>query len=67
MYPPLDMKTANGYDLQFGTNVLGHYLFTVCLLPVLIHTAQTRRPISLHAHVIGPLICLSSQAVLSAS
>lgn len=42
MYAPLDMKTANGYDLQFGTNVLGHYLFTLCLLPILIHTAQIR-------------------------
>ena len=43
MAPPVDMKTANGYDIQFGTNVLGHYLFTMSLLPVLIHTAQTRK------------------------
>ncbi|KAG9077456.1 hypothetical protein FS749_010650 [Ceratobasidium sp. UAMH 11750] len=41
MAPPIDMKTSTGYDIQFGTNVLGHYLFTVLLLPVLIHTAQT--------------------------
>ncbi|KAG8747717.1 hypothetical protein FRC10_011844 [Ceratobasidium sp. 414] len=41
MTPPIDMKTSTGYDIQFGTNVLGHYLFTVLLLPVLIHTAQT--------------------------
>ncbi|KAG8743396.1 hypothetical protein FRC10_012122 [Ceratobasidium sp. 414] len=41
MASPVDMKTAAGYDLQFGTNVLGHYLFTTLLLPVLIHTAQT--------------------------
>ncbi|KAB5591233.1 Oxidoreductase [Ceratobasidium theobromae] len=40
MAPPIDRKTANGYDLQFGTNVLGHFLFTTLLLPVLIHTAQ---------------------------
>ncbi|KAF8601566.1 NAD(P)-binding protein [Ceratobasidium sp. AG-I] len=45
MAPPVDMKTANGYDLQFGTNVLGHYLFTISLLPVLIHTAQTHGPV----------------------
>ncbi|KAG9097256.1 hypothetical protein FRC07_010815, partial [Ceratobasidium sp. 392] len=41
MVPPIEMKTATGYDIQFGTNVLGHYLFTTLLLPVLIHTAQT--------------------------
>lgn len=40
MVSPVEMKTANGYDLQFGTNVLGHYLFTTLLLPTLIHTAQ---------------------------
>ncbi|KAG8694675.1 hypothetical protein FRC08_008323 [Ceratobasidium sp. 394] len=41
MAPPIEMKTATDYDIQFGTNVLGHYLFTTLLLPVLIHTAQT--------------------------
>ncbi|KAG8679169.1 hypothetical protein FRC12_011351 [Ceratobasidium sp. 428] len=41
MMPPIEMKTATDYDIQFGTNVLGHYLFTTLLLPVLIHTAQT--------------------------
>ncbi|KAG8747713.1 hypothetical protein FRC10_011840 [Ceratobasidium sp. 414] len=41
MTPPIEMKTATDYDVQFGTNVLGHYLFTTLLLPVLIHTAQT--------------------------
>lgn len=40
MAAPVEMKTSNGYDLQFGTNVLGHYLFTMLLLPVLIRTAQ---------------------------
>ncbi|KAF8601547.1 NAD-P-binding protein [Ceratobasidium sp. AG-I] len=40
MAAPVEMKTSNGYDVQFGTNVLGHYLFTTSLLPVLIHTAQ---------------------------
>lgn len=41
MVSPVEQKTANGYDLQFGTNVLGHSLFTTLLLPVLIHTTQT--------------------------
>ncbi|KAG8705883.1 hypothetical protein FRC08_001395 [Ceratobasidium sp. 394] len=47
MAPPIEMKTSTGYDIQFGTNVLGHYLFTILLLPVLIHTART----SLRGHV----------------
>ncbi|KAG6916435.1 hypothetical protein DXG01_006763 [Tephrocybe rancida] len=41
MNPPLEGITADGYDLQFGTNVLGHYYFTKLLLPTLISTAQT--------------------------
>ncbi|KAG8758280.1 hypothetical protein FRC12_010055 [Ceratobasidium sp. 428] len=40
MVSPVQLKTVDGYDLQFGTNVLGHYLFTTLLLPTLIHTAQ---------------------------
>ncbi|CAE7226720.1 unnamed protein product [Rhizoctonia solani] len=39
--PPLEAKTAQGYDLQFGTNVLGHYLFTTLLLPTLLRTAKS--------------------------
>ncbi|CAE6405804.1 unnamed protein product [Rhizoctonia solani] len=41
MMSPTELKTANGYDLQFGTNVLGPYLFTTLLLSTLIHTAHT--------------------------
>ena len=25
MFPPVEQLTADGYDLQFGTNVLGAY------------------------------------------
>ncbi|CAE6472675.1 unnamed protein product [Rhizoctonia solani] len=39
--PPIAAKTAQGYDLQFGTNVLGHYLFTILLLPILLRTVKT--------------------------
>ncbi|KII95295.1 hypothetical protein PLICRDRAFT_48258 [Plicaturopsis crispa FD-325 SS-3] len=41
MVPPLDDLTVDGYDLQFGTNVLGHFYFTKLLLPVLLATAKT--------------------------
>ncbi|KAJ7745411.1 NAD-binding protein [Mycena maculata] len=41
MNPPLDQFTAQGYDLQFGTNVLGHFYFTKLLLPTLLATAKT--------------------------
>ena len=58
MNPPIDMKTANGYDVQFGTNVLGHYLFTISLLPVLIHTAQIRKHISPYTRTTNRLIVL---------
>ncbi|KAL1674176.1 hypothetical protein EV122DRAFT_221183 [Schizophyllum commune] len=43
VWVPVDMLTAQGYDLAFGTNVLGHYFFT---LPTLRHTKDVtgRRP-----------------------
>jgi len=41
MAPPIHQLTADGYDLQFGTNVLGHFYFTKLLLPTLITTAQS--------------------------
>lgn len=40
MSPPIELVTADGYDLQFGTNVLGHYYFTKLLLPILTSTAK---------------------------
>ncbi|KAF8556734.1 NAD(P)-binding protein [Imleria badia] len=40
MHPPVDMVTDDGYDLQFGTNVLGHFYLTKLLLPILISTAK---------------------------
>jgi NAD(P)-dependent dehydrogenase (short-subunit alcohol dehydrogenase family) len=34
MMPPL-ARTADGFELQFGTNVLGHFAFTGLVLPLL--------------------------------
>ena len=39
MTPPRGSLTSDNYDLQWGTNVLGHYIFTETLLPTLISTA----------------------------
>ena len=41
MTPPIDMVTDDGYDLQFGTNVLGHFYFTKLVLPTLLSTAKS--------------------------
>ncbi|KAI0369416.1 NAD(P)-binding protein [Pilatotrama ljubarskyi] len=36
MMPPIDQVTKDGYDLQFGTNVLGHFYFTELVMPALL-------------------------------
>ena len=41
MWCPVKDVTADGYDLQFGTNVLGHFLFTQLLLPALLEGVKT--------------------------
>ncbi|KIY43460.1 NAD(P)-binding protein [Fistulina hepatica ATCC 64428] len=41
MTPPIEMVTADGYDLQFATNVLGHFFLMKSLLPILLSTVQT--------------------------
>ncbi|CCO31032.1 putative oxidoreductase C736,13 OS=Schizosaccharomyces pombe (strain 972 / ATCC 24843) GN=SPCC736.13 PE=3 SV=1 [Rhizoctonia solani AG-1 IB] len=53
MAPPVEQRTSDGYDLQFGTNVLGHYFFTTLLLPTLIHTAKNSPLAHGHARVIN--------------
>ncbi len=41
MIPPVETTTSDGFDLQFGTNVLGHGIFTLELLPLLLAGAKT--------------------------
>ncbi|KAK0621012.1 short chain dehydrogenase reductase [Immersiella caudata] len=40
MVPPDGQKTAQGYDLQLGTNCLGPFLLTQLLTPTLARTAE---------------------------
>src|ERR1700723_1767188 len=35
MAPPKRLETADGFELQFGTNVLGHFALTAMLMPAL--------------------------------
>ncbi|KAJ6120150.1 short-chain dehydrogenase [Penicillium sp. IBT 18751x] len=44
MFPPKGSKTIQGHDLQFGTNMLGPFLFTKLLMPILVETAKTAAP-----------------------
>ncbi|KAJ6496056.1 NAD(P)-binding protein [Mycena sanguinolenta] len=44
MGPPIEQLTAQGYDLTFGTNVLGHFYFTKLLLPTLLATTAPGQP-----------------------
>lgn len=41
MVPPAGSKTTQGYELQLGTNNIGHFLFTKLLHPVLKNTAAS--------------------------
>ena len=36
MAPPLDLLSKDGFDLQWGTNVVGHWYFATLLMPALL-------------------------------
>lgn len=55
MTPPEGSTTAQGFELQMGTNALGPFLFTMCLLPALRKTAQTAAPGSVRVTWAGSL------------
>lgn len=44
MIPPVDQPHPQKFDLQFGTNVLGHLLFTQLLYPLLVSTTTPEDP-----------------------
>jgi len=49
-------KTADGFELQFGSNHLGHFLFTTLLLPALRRGKSTRIVnLSSRGHHIAPV------------
>ena len=60
MVPPQGSKTKQGYELQLGTNCLGHYAFTKLLTPLLVQTARASEPGSVR------VVWVSSSAVLGA-
>lgn len=55
---PVGEKTVDGFELQFGTNVLGHHIFTMGLIDIMkstaVHDGQAR------------IICTGSDNELSA-
>ncbi len=55
MVPPLT-KTEDGFELQFGTNHLGHFALTGLLLPLINHTPHARIvTVSSTAHKMGKI------------
>jgi retinol dehydrogenase-12 len=56
MSPPAKSVDAHGHDLMMGTNVLGPWLFTQYLLPVLKSTATTAPPGTVRVVWAGSLL-----------
>jgi len=60
MVPPQGSKTAQGYELQLGTNNLAHFLFTGFLIPLMASTATMAPKNSVR------VVWVSSSAALAA-
>jgi NAD(P)-dependent dehydrogenase (short-subunit alcohol dehydrogenase family) len=61
MAPPKRRTTRDGFELQFGTNHLGHYVLTGLLLPHLLQAAEPRVvTVSSMAHFGGQLSVLDA-------
>ncbi len=55
MFCPLS-RTAQGFEMQFGTNHLGHFLLTTLLAPSLVNAAPARVVVlSSGGHRLGPV------------
>jgi len=53
MIPDPKAITAEGYDLQFGVNVVGHFYFTQLLIPQLVAAGSSRIVnLSSHGHIL---------------
>lgn len=62
MAPPKRQETRDGFELQFGTNVLGHYALTCQLLPIVTERVVTLSSI---AHKRGRIAFEDLQSVKS--
>jgi len=58
MLPPQGSKTAQGYELQLGTNNVGPFMFTKLLTPTLVATAKAE----LKSHSSVRVVWVSSSA-----
>ena len=47
MAPPKRLETADGFELQFGTNVLGHFALTALLFPLIQKAPGTPRIVTI--------------------
>ncbi|KAJ7575085.1 hypothetical protein C8J56DRAFT_29154 [Mycena floridula] len=61
MEPPIESLTADGYDMQLGTNVIGPYYFTKLLLPLMVATAKSSGKASRVIHTSSGMHLLNTE------